>query len=333
MTLSYPQFELVHGRMLLTYREGITNDGRQVLLRYDDNAAGTWTYLGRYTSGAGTWVGPYGESTSRYSYLHGFTANPVTGNLEISFSWRERSGWCSPTGLGNHDLGYATSPDGGRTWLNNDGLRIGELSKDPAADLISVSDPHVVVPISINRGLINQEAQAIDSAGRVHVMTSQFNDADLALLGGCHTSTYSQRAQYARPYHHWRDARGTWHSFELPTYSGSSGRTKLLFDRHDTAYVVLPDARIIAATAASGWRRWRIVFGAADVSNVSELIIDRQRIRKDGVLSVAYQEPSTTADAPSAFRVADFRLGTREPDRAKRTVPEAAPAPYEGSAG
>ena len=329
-TLTYPQFELVRGRMLLTYRDGSSNNGRQVLLRYDDNEAGTWTFLGRFTGSTGTYTSPFGTSSTRYGYLHGFTANPVTGDLEIAFSWREQSSaWCSPSGLGNHDIGYARSPDGGMTWLNNDGLQIGATG---TPDQITVGDPHVVVPVSINRGLINQETQAVDRGGRLHVMTSMFDDADLAKLGGCHTQTYPQRRQYARPYHHWRDADGTWHTTELPFYNNSSGRSKLLFDKHDTAYVVLPDARIAAATAAGEWRDWRIVFAAADVDNVSELIYDRQRLRQKGVLSVAYQETSATPNAPSAFRVADFRIKPGRDDRPKATEPQPEPAPYEGSA-
>lgn len=329
-SFTYPQFELVQGRMLLTYREGGSNNGRQVLLRYNDDADGTWSSLGRFTSGAGTYTSPFGTSTSRYAYLHGFGANPVTGDLEISFSWREAtSAWCSPSGLGNHDVGYARSPDGGLTWFNDDGQKIGATG---TSDLISIDDPHVVVPVAINRGLINQETQAFDGGGRLHVMTSSFNDADLAKLGGCHTQTYAQRAQYAKPFHHWRDAEGSWHTMELPFYSNSSGRTKLFFDRFDTAYVVLPDGRIAAATARRGWADWRIVFAAEDVDNVSELIMDRQRLERDGVLSVAYQETSATRNASSAYRVADFRIMPGKKDRPKATEPEAAPVPYAGSA-
>lgn len=329
-SFTYPQFELVDGRMLLTYRDGGSNNGRQVLLRYDADADATWSFLGRFTDSRGTYTSPFGTSTSRYGYLHGFQANPVTGDVEIAFSWREQtSAWCSPTGLGNHDIGYARSPDGGMTWLNDDGVQIGATG---TSDLIGIDDPHVVVPVAINRGLINQETQAFDGAGRLHVMTSSFSDEDLARLGGCHTQTYSQRAQYARPYHHWRAADGTWHTMELPFYSGSSGRTKLLFDKHDTAYVVLPDARIAAATARSGWSDWRIVFAAQDVDNVSELIFDRRRLERRGVLSVAYQETSEPPNAPSAFRVADFRIKPGHKPAPKATEPEAEPVPYEGSA-
>ena len=329
-TWTYPQFETVDGRLLLTYRDGSTDNGRQVLLRYDDNAQGTWTDLGRFTDSAGTYTSPYGTSTSRYAYLHGFAANPVTGDLEISFSWRERtSAWCSPSGLGNHDLGYASSPDGGLTWLDDAGTEIGRTG---SADRISITDPHVVVPIEINRGLINQEAQTADSQGRVHVMTSQFTDADLAAIGGCHTSTYAQREQYATPFHHWRDATGEWHSVQLPFRSGSSGRTKLLFDVHDTAYLVLPDGRVAAATADTGWTDWQVVFADPDVDPLSELIVDRTRLRTEGVLSIAYLQVGDGVS--SQFRVADIRTRPGQGNKAqpRSTAPATPPAPYAGSA-
>ena len=73
------------------------------------------------------------------------------------------------------------------------------------------------------------------------------------------------------------------------------------------------------------------MFAARDVDNVSELILDRLRLRRDGVLSVAYQEPSE-ADAPSAFRVADFRVRPGGRDRPKDTRPQPSPVPYAGSA-
>lgn len=329
VTWSYPQFEQVQGRTLLTYRDGSTDNGRQLLLRYDDNAEGTWSLVGRFTDSQGTYTSQYGTSTSRYGYLHGFSANPVNGNLEISFTWREQGrAWCTPTSVGNHDLGYAFSADGGMTWQNNSGTVIGQTG---TSDLISVADPHVVEEIPLDRGMMNQEAQAFDSRGRLHVMTSRVPDRDLAQLGGCVRDFYPNRRALARPYHHWRDADGTWRTIELPTLQGSSGRTKLAFDHNDDAYVVLPDARIIAASAKSNWTDWRIVWEAQDIDNVSELILDRQRLARDGVLTVAYQETSAS-NAPSAYRLADFRLGTGAPDRPKSAVPEAPPAPYAGSA-
>lgn len=326
---TYPQFELVRGRMLLTYREGGPANGRQVLLRYNNDAEGTWTYLGRYTSNVGVYTSRHGTSHRRNAYLHGFTVNPLTGDLAITFTWREQvSSWCTPHSVGNHDSGYAVSRDGGMTWESNNGQVVGRTG---TRDLITIHDPHVVDEISIDRGLMNQEHQAFDSQGRLHVMTSYVPDRDLDLLGGCVRDFYPDRARLARPYHTWRDEQGVWHRTELPTLQNSPGRTKLVFGLDDTAYVVLPDARVIAATRDSRWTDWRIVFSAPDVENVGELIVDRLRLAWDGVLTVGYQEPSE-GGAPSAYRIADFRLGTRELDCPKATEPEAPPRSYEGSA-
>jgi hypothetical protein len=328
-TYTYPQFEQARGRMLLTYRDGGSDNGRQALLRYDDAPGGTWTLLGLFTDSQGTYTSQHGTSASRYGYLHGFGVNPVNGNLEIGFTWRERSSaWCTPASVGNHDLGYAFSRDGGLTWQNNWGSVIGRTG---TTDRISIDDPHVVEQIPIDRGMMNQEAQAFDSRGRLHVMTSRVPDRDLPSLGGCVRDFYPDRAHLARPHHHWRDHDGTWRTIELPTLQGSSGRTKIAFDRNDDAYVVLPDARVIAASAKRRWTDWRIVWAAEDVDNVSELILDRSRLARDGVLTVAYQETSAN-NAPSAYRLADFRLGTGAPDRPKSAVPEAPPALYDGSA-
>lgn len=296
---TYPQFERVGGRTLLTYRDGTHDAGRQLLLRY--GRGGRWSLLGRFTDSGGTWSSPYGASTSRYAYLHGFTANAARPRrLEIAFSWRELpAAACAPTAIGNHDIGYAASTDGGLTWRNDAGRLIARTGSD---DPIAVGDPHVVVPVPIDRGLMNQESQATDSRGRFHVMTSVVPGAD------CVLDFYGERAAGARPQHSWRDLDGVWRTTPLPMLSGSAGRTKLVFDRRDDAFVVLPDGRIAAAHAATGWTDWRIVHDGDGIAPVNELVVDRQRIAYDGVLSIAYQERSPVRDAPSAFRVADFRL-------------------------
>jgi BNR repeat-containing family member/Domain of unknown function DUF11 len=342
-TFTYPQFENVDGRTLLTWRSGVTDDGRQLLLRYNDDPGGTWTFLGRFThDGGGTYDGGFGTSNSRYGYLHGFSADPVTGDLAVTMSWREQgNAWCEgPLAVGNHDLGYAVSSDGGLTWHNNAGALVATTTTgDTSGTITPFTDGIVVAPIGINKGLINQETQAYDSAGRLHVVTSRVPDELIA--GNCVGDFYPERAANATPYHHWRDAGGAWHTLRLPFRSGSSGRTKLAFDAADNAYVVLPDARIAAASAASGWTDWEVVFEAADVDVVSELILDRRRLREDGVLTVAYQVPpgdpalcSGSAGSPdcvSAFRLASFALGSAAPDAPKATEPEAAPAPVTGA--
>jgi hypothetical protein len=336
-TFTYPQFENVGDRTLLTWRSGSTDNGRQALLRYNDDPAGTWTYLGRFTHPGGTYNGGFGNSTSRYGYIHGFSADPAGEQLAVTLSWREQqNAWCEgPLAVGNHDLGYAVSSDGGLTWRNNVGGVVATTTTGDTFGTITPFSPEIVVePIGINKGLINQETQAFDSAGRLHVVTSRVPDADIA--GNCVGDFYPERAANATPYHHWRGEDGTWHTLELPFRSGSSGRTKIAFDGADNAYVVLPDARIVAASAASGWNDWELVFAADDVEAVSELVIDRKRLLEDGVLTVAYQEPpadptlcrsnTSSSVCASAFRLASFALGSDAPDAPRQTAPEAPPA-------
>jgi len=342
-TFTYPQFENVGGRTLLTWRSGSTDNGRQLLLRYNDDAAGTWTFLGRFTHNAGgPYDGGFGISNSRYGYIHGFSADPAGAQLAVTMSWREQgAAWCEgPVAVGNHDLGYAVSSDGGLNWRNNAGGLVATATTGDTSGTITPFTPGIVVePIGINKGLINQETQSFDSAGRLHVVTSRVPDEDIA--ADCVGDFYPERAANATPYHHWRDTAGIWHTLKLPFRSGSSGRTKLAFDGADNAYVVLPDARIVAASASTGWTDWELVFAAADVDNVSELVLDRSRLREDGVLTVAYQEPPAdvplcrgSASSPacvSAFRLASFALGSDAPDAPKATVPEDPPAASAGS--
>lgn len=341
-TFTYPQFENAGGQTLLTWRNGSTDNGRQLLLRYNDDAAGTWTFLGRFTHNAGqAYDGGFGTSASRYGYIHGFSADRAGEQLAVTLSWREQSNaWCEgPLAVGNHDLGYAVSGDGGLSWRNSAGNLVATTTTGDTTGTITPFSPGIVVaPIGINKGLINQETQAFDSAGRLHVVTSRVPDEDID--GDCVGDFYPERSANATPYHHWRGEDGTWHTLKLPFRSGSSGRTKLAFDGADNAYVVLPDARIVAASAASGWTDWGLVFAADDVEAVSELVIDRRRLLEDGVLTVAYQEPpadpalcrgsTSSAACASAFRLASFALGSDAPDAPKETVGEAAPAAAAG---
>lgn len=245
-------------------------------------------------------------------------------------SWREReTAWCAPSAVGTHDLGYAYSEDAGRTWLNNDGEQIATTTLGPTTANITPWSPGVVVvEIPINSGLINQETQNVDSAGRLHVVTSRVPDQDIP-EDGCVRSLYDDRRASAVPYHHWRDTDGTWRTLQLPTKNNSSGRSKLVFSSDDTAYVVLPDARIIAATAETGWTDWTVIFDDPAVDNVSETVIDSSRVATENVLSVGYQEATT--GAPSAYRITDFSLGSTAPDAPRDTTPAASPLPVPGT--
>jgi hypothetical protein len=122
-------------------------------------------------------------------------------------------------------------------------------------------------------------------------------------------SNYSQqRTQYGRTFHVVRNSNGTWTKREVPVAPGSTQRTKLVFDRSDNAYLVMPRGRIVSASKASGWTDWTLVFDRSSMNAFGEVNVDTSRLAADGVLSVQYQQRSS-GTTPSPIRVADFRLG------------------------
>ncbi len=159
----------------------------------------------------------------------------------------------------------------------------------------------MVDPLGPDHCLMNQESQCTDSAGRPHAVISYVPGR----FGPCTTDHVADRTAHGRAFHLRRTAAG-WRKTEIPVPLNSSGRTKLVLDRHDNAYAVLPHVRIAAASAASGHTDWRLLYDGAP-NAFGEVVIDETRVAQDGVLSVMYQEKST-GTTPSPLRVADFRL-------------------------
>lgn len=88
----------------------------------------------------------------------------------------------------NHDLGYAYSDDKGRTWKNNAGTTVATLA---TGGVITPSTAGIhVYNIPQNSGILNQEGQIADAAGRFHVINRERTSG--AFLW----------------YHYWRSATG-----------------------------------------------------------------------------------------------------------------------------
>jgi putative BNR repeat neuraminidase len=298
--ISYPQFLLTpEGRLQFSFRTGGSGNGTNELAEY---AGGAWTRLGKWSSATGSFAFNGVTSTTRNMYIHGLTYGPG-GRLHAAFTWREGNlgVLCDPGGLSNHDTGYVYSDDRGRTWRNGAGTVVGTTG---SSSLVSIDSPgHVVDPLTVDHALMNQESQATDSAGRPHVIISYVPGR----FTQCVTSYAAQRTQFARTFHVYRDAAGGWHKMEIPIAPNATGRSRLVFDRWDNAYVVMPFGRIVAAGAGSGWTDWRMLFDAAGLNCFGEVIVDYPRLAA-GVLSVLYQEAST-GTTPSPIHVIDFRLG------------------------
>jgi hypothetical protein len=299
-SITYPQFIVTpEGRLQLSYRTGASGNGTNELAEYDDTG---WHKLGVWSAATGSWTSTNGVvSITRNMYLHGITYGP-NGRLYAAFTWREGNSnvLCAPGGLANHDTGYVYSDDRGRTWRNNAGAVVAKTG----SSAVSVNSPNTVVdPLGVDHALMNQESQAVDSAGNPHVVISYVPGR----FTQCVTDYSLQRKADGRTFFLSRAADGTWTKVEVPVPPDSTQRTQLVLDRQDNAYLVMPYGRIVAATRASGWTDWRTVY-SPDLNAFGEVDVDRSRLAGEGVISVLYQQNST-GTTPSPIRVADFRLG------------------------
>ncbi|MFI8068056.1 BNR repeat-containing protein [Streptomyces sp. NPDC086033] len=297
---TYPQFvSTPDGKLQLSYRRGISGNGRNALAEYDGSA---WTDLGEWSASTGTYTSEHGSSTARNMYLHGIDYDK-NGRLHSFFTWREQNGavMCSSGGITNHDTGYVYSDDRGRTWRNNAGTVVGTTG---GSDKVAVTDSGLVVDaLNPDHSLMNQESQSTDSSGLPHAIISYVPGR----FGQCTTNYVSDRTANGRAFHVRKNASGTWQKTEIPVVLGSSQRTKLILDKYDNAYAIFPFGRIAGASKASGYTDWKILFDGSGLNAFGEVVIDELRVAQDNVLSFMYQEKSS-GTTPSALHVVDFAL-------------------------
>lgn len=297
--ISYPRFLVSpEGRLQLSYRTGRSGRGAAELAEYN----GWWRRLGAWSCPDGEYTANGATSSSRNLYLHGLTYCP-TGRLHATFTWREDDPavLAHPGGLANHDTGYVYSDDRGRTWCNNAGQQVATTGSD---ELVRVDSPGLVVdPLSVDRGLINQESQTVDSVGRPHAIVSYVPDRFTPRV----SDYVAQRETLGRVFHLHRDDSGAWHKREIPVALNAFGRSQIVLDPADNAYVMLPHGRIVAARADTCWTDWTPLFDGVGLGAYGEVVVDRTRAATEGVLSIMYQRPST-GTAPSPLHVADFAL-------------------------
>jgi hypothetical protein len=297
---TYPQFVATpEGRLQLSYRVGVSGNGRNALAEYDGTS---WTNLGEWSSSTGTYTSEHGSSTARNMYLHGIDYDK-NGRLHSFFTWREQNGavMCSSGGITNHDTGYVYSDDRGRTWRNNAGTVVGTTG---GSDKVAVTDSGLVIDaLNPDHSLMNQESQSTDSSGLPHAIISYVPGR----FGQCTTNYVSDRTANGRAFHVRKNSSGTWQKTEIPVVLGSSQRTKLILDKYDNAYAIFPFGRIAGASKASGYTDWTVLFDGSGLNAFGEVVIDETRVAQSNVLSFMYQEKSS-GTTPSALHVVDFAL-------------------------
>lgn len=145
--LTYPEFfKLANGDLLFLYREGSSGNGNLVLNRYRLRTK-TWeTVNNNLLDGEG----------ERNAYWQACVDDK--GTFHISWVWRE-----TPDVASNHDLCYAKSSDGGRTWTRSDGTSYQ----------LPISDANAEYIVKIPQGseLINATSMSTDDKGRPYIGT------------------------------------------------------------------------------------------------------------------------------------------------------------------
>lgn len=145
--LSYPEFYRLHnGNLLFFYRDGGSGNG-SLLINYYDCAKQRWTQLqDNLIDGEG----------KRSAYWQ--VTTDVKGTIHISWVWRE-----TPDVASNHDIAYACSTDGGKTWQKSNGQKYTLP--------ITAANAEYAVRIPQNSDLINQTSMFADAQGRPYIAT------------------------------------------------------------------------------------------------------------------------------------------------------------------
>jgi beta-glucanase (GH16 family) len=143
--VSYPEFHRYpNGDLLFMYRDGGSGNGNLVLNRYDQKTR-KWTRLHNVLID--------GEG-QRNAYWQ--ACIDPRGTIHVSWVWRE-----SPNVASNHDMAYARSLDGGKTWQKS----TGEAYKLP----ITAGTAEYAARIPQNSELINQTTITTDAAGAPYI--------------------------------------------------------------------------------------------------------------------------------------------------------------------
>ena len=145
--ISYPEFyKLKNGDLLFSYRDGASGNGGLMMNTYSLKTK-KWNRLqDNLISGEG----------KRNAYVQ--TAVDDKGTIHMSWVWRE-----TPDVASNHDLCYAKSLDGGKTWQN---------SKSENYQLpITAANAEYALKIPQYSELINQTSMTVDEKGNPLIAT------------------------------------------------------------------------------------------------------------------------------------------------------------------
>jgi len=145
--VTYPEFyTLADGNLLFLYRDGASGNGNLMMNHYDVKTK-TWKQVQD---------GLIDGEGKRNAYWQ--MAVDARGTIHLSWVWRESADVAS-----NHDMAYARSKDGGRSWEKSTGEKY--------ALPITLSTAECVRKIPQQSELINQTSMYADAQGRPFIAT------------------------------------------------------------------------------------------------------------------------------------------------------------------
>lgn len=145
--VSYPEFyRMANGNLLFFYRDGGSGNGNLVINQYNTKTK-QWAQLqNNLIDGQG----------QRSAYWQACIDG--AGTIHVSWVWRE-----TPDVASNHDMAYAQSKDGGKTWQTS----TGNIYNLP----ITAATAEYAVRIPQKSELINQTSMFADADGHPYIAT------------------------------------------------------------------------------------------------------------------------------------------------------------------
>ncbi|MFV0522470.1 MAG: BNR repeat-containing protein [Mangrovibacterium sp.] len=261
--VTYPEFyKLANGNLIFCYRYGGSGRGNMVMNAYDTKMQ-QWQQLhDNLIDGEG----------NRNAYWQMCT--DTKGNIHVSWTWRET--WLVET---NHDICYAMSPDGGKTWQKS----TGEAYRLP----ITKQTAEIAWKVPQSSNLMNQTSMCADADGNPYIVN--YWNADSI-------------TQYKVVYH----KQGTWHiidsnlrneDFNLAgggTKSIPISRPEILVDNH-IHFIYRDEARgnkVSMATYHQKQQQWQVQDVSATSVGQWEPSIDSELWKTQQRLHIFMQQVS-----------------------------------------
>ncbi|KAK0624553.1 hypothetical protein B0T17DRAFT_492645 [Bombardia bombarda] len=290
--VTYPRFGFVGNDMFCSFRDGKAGLGNDHLYLYRANA-GVFSFVGTPLTGL-----------QSNPYVHGIDHR--NGRLHLTWVYRAfvyYPGWDDPldtkhkqqagpnSAANNHNICYAYSDDNGYTWRNGAADVIADLKQGGTI----TNDAPGIVAFDIPRGsgLMNQEAQAIDHDGGVHVLNRDTTDGDYLWK------------------HYYRSPQGLWSQRPLQPIGEGSRRGRLVVSRDGHLYIILPDSvsatmRILKASKDTEYAAYEEVWVGSGLTG--EPLVDSARVEYDNVLSLFALADGNDGPNKKNVVVVDFQL-------------------------